>query len=115
MQQFCDTYRVIVTSSVDDTTVLRYVPCGCLQLMTQHNCDTSITQQYCDTCRVNVAVIARDRRGGIRDIVEPDGTKKSALEVAGTYFRSGADKVSIGSDAVLIAEEYYKTGVKTGR
>eukprot|EP00041_Stephanoeca_diplocostata_P024701 m.632714 g.632714 ORF g.632714 m.632714 type:complete len:213 (+) comp22579_c1_seq3:885-1523(+) len=34
--------------------------------------------------------------GGIRDIVEPDGTKKSALEVAGTYFRSGADKVRVG-------------------
>ena len=32
--------------------------------------------------------------GGIRDLVEPDGTKKSALEVAGEYFRSGADKVN---------------------
>ncbi|KAJ3124355.1 Histidine biosynthesis bifunctional protein hisB [Nowakowskiella sp. JEL0407] len=46
--------------------------------------------------------------GGIRDIVEPDGTKVSALEVAGMYFRSGADKVSIGSDAVYAVEEYLK-------
>jgi len=51
--------------------------------------------------------------GGIRDLVEPDGTKRTALEVAGEYFRSGADKVSIGSDAVLIAEEFIKTGIKT--
>ncbi|RKO85478.1 hypothetical protein BDK51DRAFT_22475 [Blyttiomyces helicus] len=45
--------------------------------------------------------------GGIRDMVEPDGTKVSALDVAGEYFRSGADKVSIGSDAVLAAERYW--------
>ncbi|POY72445.1 hypothetical protein BMF94_4271 [Rhodotorula taiwanensis] len=43
--------------------------------------------------------------GGIRDSVDPDGTKRSALEVAGTYFRCGADKVSIGSDAVFAVEE----------
>eukprot|EP00039_Didymoeca_costata_P000359 m.45232 g.45232 ORF g.45232 m.45232 type:complete len:542 (+) comp10218_c1_seq1:53-1678(+) len=52
--------------------------------------------------------------GGIRDIVNPDGTKLSALEVAGEYFRSGADKVSIGSDAVLAAEEYLSSGKKSG-
>ena len=45
--------------------------------------------------------------GGIRDTVDTDGTKVSALEVATMYFQSGADKVSIGSDAVLAAEEYY--------
>jgi hypothetical protein len=33
------------------------------------------------------------------------------LEVASEYFRSGADKISIGSDAVYAAEEYLKTGV----
>jgi imidazole glycerol-phosphate synthase len=33
---------------------------------------------------------------------------------ADQYFRSGADKVSIGSDAVKIVENYFKTGVKTG-
>eukprot|EP01059_Diplonema_ambulator_P001786 TRINITY_DN11512_c1_g1_i1.p1 TRINITY_DN11512_c1_g1~~TRINITY_DN11512_c1_g1_i1.p1 ORF type:complete len:551 (+),score=109.83 TRINITY_DN11512_c1_g1_i1:143-1654(+) len=38
--------------------------------------------------------------GGIRSFTDPDGTYRSALEVAGEYFRSGADKVSIGSDAV---------------
>ncbi|WRT70511.1 imidazoleglycerol phosphate synthase, cyclase subunit [Kwoniella shivajii] len=43
--------------------------------------------------------------GGIKDTVDPDGTPRSALEVAGAYFRSGADKVSIGSEAVLAVEE----------
>ncbi|WVR08437.1 imidazoleglycerol phosphate synthase, cyclase subunit [Kwoniella sp. DSM 27419] len=42
--------------------------------------------------------------GGIKDTVDPDGTARSALEVAGAYFRSGADKVSIGSEAVLAVE-----------
>jgi len=42
--------------------------------------------------------------GGIRDTVDPDGTPRSALEVAGTYFRAGADKVSIGSEAVYAVE-----------
>lgn len=45
--------------------------------------------------------------GGIRDVVDPDGTKHSALEVASMYFNAGADKVSIGSDAVRAAEDYY--------
>ena len=35
----------------------------------------------------------------------------SSLEVASEYFRSGADKISIGSDAVYAAEEYLRTGV----
>ncbi|KAK9478774.1 hypothetical protein V1514DRAFT_293374 [Lipomyces japonicus] len=48
--------------------------------------------------------------GGIRDIVDPDGTKISALDVASTYFASGADKVSIGSDAVIAAEFFYQNG-----
>ncbi|MCJ1439093.1 Histidine biosynthesis bifunctional protein hisB [Xylographa pallens] len=46
--------------------------------------------------------------GGIRDTTDTDGTKVSALEVATMYFKSGADKVSIGSDAVIAAEEYLK-------
>ncbi|KAI5922753.1 hypothetical protein F4810DRAFT_672575 [Camillea tinctor] len=50
--------------------------------------------------------------GGIRDTVDVDGTKVSALEIATMYFKSGADKVSIGSDAVLAAEEYYAVGRK---
>ncbi|MBI9083183.1 MAG: imidazole glycerol phosphate synthase subunit HisF [Desulfobacterales bacterium] len=53
--------------------------------------------------------------GGIRDFTDSDGRSWSALEVAAEYFRSGADKVSIGSDAVYIAEEYLKTGKKTGK
>ncbi|KAI1105111.1 imidazole glycerol phosphate synthase HisHF [Jackrogersella minutella] len=50
--------------------------------------------------------------GGIRDTVDVDGTEVGALEVATLYFKSGADKVSIGSDAVLAAEEYYAVGRK---
>jgi glutamine amidotransferase/cyclase len=53
--------------------------------------------------------------GGIRDYTDKNGTRYSALEVASEYFRSGADKISIGSDAVLIVEEYLKTGQKTGK
>lgn len=45
--------------------------------------------------------------GGIRDTVDADGTMVAALDVARMYFSSGADKISIGSDAVLSAEEYY--------
>ena len=53
--------------------------------------------------------------GGIRDYTDKDGRQYSALEVAAEYFRSGADKVSIGSDAVLIAEAYCEAGRPTGR
>ena len=53
--------------------------------------------------------------GGIRDYTDKDGRSYDALEVAAEYFRSGADKVSIGSDAVLIAEAYLKSGRPTGR
>jgi len=52
--------------------------------------------------------------GGIRDYTDKDGRTYTALEVASEYFRSGADKISIGSDAVLIVEDYLKTGRKTG-
>eukprot|EP01023_Acetabularia_acetabulum_P008371 TRINITY_DN13626_c0_g1_i3.p1 TRINITY_DN13626_c0_g1~~TRINITY_DN13626_c0_g1_i3.p1 ORF type:complete len:386 (+),score=88.07 TRINITY_DN13626_c0_g1_i3:75-1232(+) len=45
--------------------------------------------------------------GGIRGFVDANGRQYSALEVAAEYFRSGADKISIGSDAVYAAEEYY--------
>lgn len=53
--------------------------------------------------------------GGIREYVDSTGREFSALEVASRYFRSGADKVSIGSDAVYAAEEYLLTRIKTGR
>ncbi|MCI5161127.1 MAG: imidazole glycerol phosphate synthase subunit HisF, partial [Candidatus Electrothrix sp. AX5] len=52
--------------------------------------------------------------GGIRDFTDCNGKFYSALEVASEYFRSGADKISIGSDAVLIVEEVLKTGKATG-
>ncbi|OQO04024.1 Imidazole glycerol phosphate synthase hisHF [Cryoendolithus antarcticus] len=46
--------------------------------------------------------------GGIRDTLDPaTGRSVPALEVATLYFKSGADKVSIGSDAVTAAEAYY--------
>ena len=54
--------------------------------------------------------------GGIREYTEPSGVHHSALDVAAAYFRAGADKVSIGSDAVYAAEEYLAAGrVKSGR
>ncbi|KAI4103968.1 MAG: hypothetical protein L6R37_003530 [Teloschistes peruensis] len=46
--------------------------------------------------------------GGIRETVDATGSNISALQVATIYFKSGADKVSIGSDAVLAAMEYYR-------
>lgn len=48
--------------------------------------------------------------GGIKDTVDPDGTKHTALEVAGLYFRAGADKVSIGSEAVYAVERLRANG-----
>lgn len=53
--------------------------------------------------------------GGIRDFTDESGRYYSSLEVASEYFRSGADKISIGSDAVFAAEAYLQTGVKTGK
>eukprot|EP00271_Cylindrocystis_brebissonii_P011662 TRINITY_DN29562_c0_g1_i1.p1 TRINITY_DN29562_c0_g1~~TRINITY_DN29562_c0_g1_i1.p1 ORF type:complete len:654 (+),score=111.77 TRINITY_DN29562_c0_g1_i1:136-2097(+) len=52
--------------------------------------------------------------GGIRDFTDAQGRYYSSLEVAAEYFRSGADKISIGSEAVYAAEEYLKSGKKTG-
>jgi imidazole glycerol-phosphate synthase len=54
--------------------------------------------------------------GGIRGCLDENGLPVSALQVAGEYFKSGADKVSIGSDAVYAAEDYYfkKNRVKDG-
>ena len=53
--------------------------------------------------------------GGIRDYTDINGKIYTSLDVASRYFRSGADKISIGSDAVYIAEQYLKTGEKTGQ
>ncbi|HEY5999570.1 MAG TPA: imidazole glycerol phosphate synthase subunit HisF [bacterium] len=52
--------------------------------------------------------------GGIRGYTDAAGRRWSALEVASEYFRSGADKISIGSDAVATVEEYLRTGAATG-
>lgn len=48
--------------------------------------------------------------GGIRDFVDKNGVEYSALDVAATYFRAGADKVSLGSDAVYAAERSIAAG-----
>ena len=53
--------------------------------------------------------------GGIREYTDSDGRHYSALDMASEYFRSGADKISIGSDTVYAVEEYLKTGRKTGK
>ncbi|RLN88041.1 hypothetical protein BBJ28_00024641 [Nothophytophthora sp. Chile5] len=50
--------------------------------------------------------------GGIREYVDDQQRTYSALDVAARYFRSGADKVSIGSDAVYAAENFYANGSK---
>lgn len=52
--------------------------------------------------------------GGIRNYTGSDGVYYSSLDVASEYFRSGADKISIGSDAVLTVEKYLTSGKKTG-
>ncbi len=52
--------------------------------------------------------------GGIREFTDSEGRFYSALDVASEYFRSGADKISIGSDAVYTVENYLRTGQKTG-
>ncbi|PIE69235.1 MAG: imidazole glycerol phosphate synthase HisHF [Deltaproteobacteria bacterium] len=52
--------------------------------------------------------------GGIRDFTDRNGRTYSALEVAAAYFRAGADKVSIGSDAVAIVEQVLRSGSASG-
>jgi len=44
--------------------------------------------------------------GGVRGYERADGIKVDALQVASAYFRAGADKVSIGSDAVYAAQRW---------
>jgi len=53
--------------------------------------------------------------GGIREFTDSEGNFYSALDVASEYFRSGADKISIGSDAVYTVEEYLRFGKMTGK
>lgn len=55
--------------------------------------------------------------GGIRTYTDKkSGQTWSALEVAARYFRAGADKVSIGSDAVYASESLIaQNGEKTGK
>ncbi|MCG6930039.1 MAG: imidazole glycerol phosphate synthase subunit HisF [Desulfofustis sp.] len=52
--------------------------------------------------------------GGIREFTDANGVFYSALDVASEYFRSGADKISIGSDAVYAAEKYLDGGRREG-
>ncbi len=48
--------------------------------------------------------------GGIRDYTDSNGLFTTAEEIADEYFRAGADKISIGSDAVEAAIEYWANG-----
>lgn len=48
--------------------------------------------------------------GGIRDYTDKNGRHYSALDVASMYFRAGADKISLGSDAVYAAERFWEQG-----
>mmetsp|Transcript_7380 Transcript_7380/g.16172 ORF Transcript_7380/g.16172 Transcript_7380/m.16172 type:complete len:555 (-) Transcript_7380:163-1827(-) len=50
--------------------------------------------------------------GGIRGYSDASGRKYTALEVADAYFRAGADKVSLGTDAVDAARAYHAAGGK---
>lgn len=52
--------------------------------------------------------------GGIRDFTDPDGTFHPALKVAHAYFRAGADKVSIGSEAVYAVERLLERAREAG-
>ncbi len=52
--------------------------------------------------------------GGIRAFTDAEGRYYSALEVAAEYFASGADKISIGSDAVTTVEQVLAQGGPTG-
>ncbi|CAH1450306.1 unnamed protein product [Lactuca virosa] len=65
--------------------------------------------------QVHIYALSFSFGGGIRDFTDANGRYYSSLEVASEYFRSGADKISIGSDVVYAAEEYLKTGVKMGK
>ena len=53
--------------------------------------------------------------GGIREFTDSTGKHYSPLDVAAEYFRSGADKISIGSDAVYAVEEYLQAGKRSGK
>jgi len=53
--------------------------------------------------------------GGIKEFTDSEGKQYSSLDVASEYFRSGADKISIGSDAVYTVENYLASGKKTGK
>ena len=53
--------------------------------------------------------------GGIRGFTDATGKTYSALDVAAEYFRSGADKVSIGGDAVDTAQDFLSSGRATGQ
>lgn len=52
--------------------------------------------------------------GGIRSFTDCNGITSSALTVADAYFRAGADKISIGSDACDAARAYIETGKGNG-
>ena len=50
--------------------------------------------------------------GGIRETLDANNIKVSALNLIKLYFDSCADKVSVGSDAVTVAEAYFHNNHK---
>ena len=52
--------------------------------------------------------------GGIRTYLDSTGKRQLAIDIASKYFRAGADKICIASDAVYAAEEFIASGQKTG-
>ncbi|KAA0175197.1 hypothetical protein FNF27_03205 [Cafeteria roenbergensis] len=50
--------------------------------------------------------------GGIRDYTDSAGKHWTSLDVAARYFRAGADKISVGSDAVRAALAWHASGGK---
>ncbi len=53
--------------------------------------------------------------GGIREFIDNSGRAYTSLDVASAYFRSGADKISIGSDAVYEVEKFLSSGRRSGK
>lgn len=53
--------------------------------------------------------------GGIRDYTDDQGRSYTSLQVADRYFRAGADKVSIGTDAVYASEKLLAGNAPDGK
>jgi glutamine amidotransferase/cyclase len=101
-----DLARRYYAEGADEITFLnitgfRHFPLGDLPML-------EVLRQTCRDVFVPLTI-----GGGIRDYTDEAGRHYTALEVASEYFRSGADKVSIGSEVVLTVEEAVAHGRAT--